>query len=178
MKSIERITYIIIILTLALYSIQKSTNCVEYKTIKGDSISYKVIVEKPIIHDTIIYDKDTLWLVGDTIKMYDTVFVYNDYFKMYQYKLDTNISNVDVNINSFVTQNRLYGQELNIKNNRETTIVTNDLGYKFGIGMIVGKNEVSPAISYQYNRNNFGLGYNLVNGGILIKYEYKFNIKW
>jgi len=176
MKFNERIIYLIVITALIFGWLKWPLNSVTIETIPGDSIPFNVIIEKPIPYDTTIYDTDTLWLPGDTISIHDTVFVYNDYFKMYNYKVDTLVSEVNVTINSQVTQNRLYKQNISILNNRETKIIS-DQNNLMSIGAIVGPNILAPTISYGFNKHEVGFGYDLDNKGFLITYEYKFKIK-
>jgi len=45
------------------------------------------------------------------------------------------------------------------------------------VGFIGGKEILAPTVSYQYNKHQFGIGYNLQNNGIILKYDYKFKIK-
>jgi len=176
MKFNERIIYLIVIAALVFGWLKWPLNSVTIETIPGDSIPYNVIIEKPVPYDTIIYDTDTLWLPSDTISIHDTVFIYNDYFKMYNYKVDTLVSEVNVTINSQVTQNRLYKQDISILNNRETKIIS-DQNNLISVGFVGGKEILAPTVSYQYKKHQVGIGYNLQNNGIILKYDYKFKIK-
>lgn len=176
MKFNERIIYVVVIAILALGWLKWPNTSVKIETIPGDSIPFNIIIEKPIPYDTIIYVYDTLQLAGDTVFLHDTIKVYDDYFKMYAFKIDTSAQDVDVSINSLVTQNRLYKQNISILNNRETKVVTEN-NKSFGIGGIVGKGVSAPTISYLYKSHDIGIGYNFTGGGLLLKYEYKFSIK-
>jgi len=103
MKIFERLFYIGVILCLIwMVIIQRRNPNIDIITIPGDSIPYEVEIIKPVPYDTIIYMWDTLQLAGDTVFLHDTIKVYNDYFKMYSYKVDTNVSDVDVSINSMI----------------------------------------------------------------------------
>lgn len=175
MKFNERIIYLIVIAALAFGWLKWPRNSVKIETIPGDSIPYNIIIEKPVPYDTIIYDTDTLWLAGDTVKITDTVFVYNDYFKMYNYKVDTLVSEVNVSINSQVTQNRLYRQDISILNNRETKIISDQSNLMF-IGMSLGDKVILPEISYLYKNNGISIGYNIYNNSIVFGYKYKIHI--
>jgi len=45
------------------------------------------------------------------------------------------------------------------------------------IGIVGGKQLLAPTISYKYSKHQFGVGYNLSNGGLIFKYDYKFKIR-
>ena len=167
--------YIIIVSLFVYFFFNKSTNTIT-KYIPGDTVFTSVTIDSMIPYDTIIYDVDTLWL-HDTVNTHstDTVYVYNDFFKMYNYEIDTNISEVDINTKISITQNRLYNYEINTQNNRKTSVImTKD--NNFGIGIIAGRDLFSPVISYEFSNHNIGLGYNFVNPGMTIMYQYKFDI--
>ena len=172
MKDLERFIYIAIIISTLIFAVTRVSN-VEYKVLSGDTIFSEIVIEKPIPYDTIIYKYDTVQLAGDTVFLKDTVFVYNDYFKMFSYKLDTITSEVNVSCETFITQNRLYKQSFNIKNNRETSFIVENKN-TFGVGITVGRNILAPSLSYQINQHEFGIGVDIYSKSPLIKYEYKF----
>jgi len=176
MKVTERIIYILSIALLGFILCIKPNDGIIIERIPGDSVFTTITVDSLIPYDTTIYDTDTLWLPGDTVGIHDTVFIYNDYFKMYNYKVDTTISEVNIMANSQITQNRLYKQTFDIKNNRQTTIV-NVPRNQFGVGGVIGLNLAAPVLTYQFKNNEVGLGYNFVNKGLVLQYQYKFSIK-
>lgn len=173
MKNLERFIYIGAIIFLLWISISKKINNI-IVNIPGDSVYTTITIDSLIPYDTTIYDTDTLWLPGDTINIHDTVFVYNDYFKMYNYRVDTVVSEVELSAISSITQNRLYKQSFDIKNNRQTTIV-NLPRNQWGVGGLVGFDLAAPVLSYQFKNNEIGLGYNFINKGVLLQYQYKFS---
>lgn len=175
MKNIERIAYIAAILLAGLFLLKKPSERIVVNTIPGDTIKTTIYIDKPIPYGTIIYNTDTLCM-HDTISIKDTIYVYDDCFKMYAYNVDTTVSDVNVKVNSLITQNRLYRQDISILNNRKTAVVEED-NNGIIVGGVVGLRSVIPTISYQYNKSIFGFGYNLYDGGIVLQYGYKFNKK-
>ena len=145
--------------------------------IQGDTVYSTVIIDSLVPYEVITYNTDTLWL-HDTIntESTDTVYVYNDFFKMYNYKLDTTISEMNIVTDIKITQNRLYQYKIQAKNNRKTSIITTK-DSNFGIGVVVGVDFLSPTISYEIKGHQFGLGYNFVNTGMTLMYQYKFDAK-
>ena len=178
MKLIERIIYIIIIAALGYFLFQKPKPIIEYKTIKGDSIPYEVLIshDSMIYTDTGSYNVDTLWLHDTLYLPTDTAAILADYFNMISYDsiLLKNDSSITAWVDLNITQNRLYNIKGYFLNNRETSIIVEE-NNKFDIGMVVGQSLFAPTASYQYKHHEFGLGYNFMNNGFLLEYKYRFN---
>lgn len=176
---IERIFWIIAVSTLAILALNfksKKNTVTEY--LPGDTTFVNVNIPIPEPYDTIIYDTDTINLPGrtDTIIIVDTHYVYNDYFKMYSYKIDTTINEVDIISDIKITQNRLYNYGIRTQNNRKTVILKPEMN-NFGIGIIAGVDLISPVFSYEFNHSQIGIGYNLYNSSPILMYQYKFSFK-
>jgi hypothetical protein len=180
MNFIERIIYIVIILFLIITA---STRKPGFHVIEvpGDKIidTVKIPYDSLIYNIDTIYNTDTLWLHDTTFLPTDTVAILADYFNMVSYdsillRNDSSITNwVRLNI----TQNRLYDITGYSLNNRKQVIISED-DNSLNIGGLVGNKLFAPTISYQYKQHNIGVGYNVVNNGFLLKYEYKLNKKW
>lgn len=167
---------LIILLSIIVFNSKRGASIIT-RTIPGDTIYSVITNEIPVPYDTIIYDIDTLWLVADTIKSTDTVFVYNDYFKMYSYN-DTikNDSSMTIIRDLQITQNKLYKERYYAKNNRKTELImTKD--NRFGVGILAGVSLISPVISYEFKNHQLGLGYNVSNSGVILMYQYKFDFR-
>lgn len=177
MKVREYIGISLIVFLLVVIFKSEMGSKISYIETPGDSVFTEIIKEVPVPYDTIIYDIDTLWLSQDTIKLTDTVFVYNDYFKMYSYK-DTikNDSSMTIVRNLQITQNKLYKEQYFTKNNRKTELImTKD--NSFGVGIIVGAQLTAPIVSYEFKNHQIGAGYNFSNSGVVFMYQYKFDFK-
>lgn len=176
---IERISWIVIAVAIAVlaFSFNSKKNIVT-KYLPGDTVFSYIEVSIPEPYDTIMYNTDTLWLPGenDTVKITDTVFVYNDYFKMYEYKIDTSSDEIDIHSEIFITQNRLYKYKINTKNNRKTEVLMPRRN-RFGVGVIAGVDIMSPVISYEFNKHQVGVGYNVLSSSPVFTYQYKFSFR-
>jgi hypothetical protein len=176
---IERVIWIVLIVAVAIVAFNfKSKKNTVTKYLPGDTIFTSVNIPIPEPYDTIIYDIDTIILPGaiDTIKITDTVFIYKDYFKMYAYKVDTTIDEMQISSNIKITQNRLYKYNISAKNNRKTEVLMPRVN-SFGVGMIAGVDLIAPTISYSFKNHEIGVGYNLQNSSPIISYQYKFSFR-
>jgi len=180
MKLFERLIYIGIIISLFyLFVAKKSTSIVE---IPGDTkidtveVSYDSLVY--VYND--VYNTDTLWLHDTIHSLSDTVFVYNDFFKMVEYDsiLLKNDSSITAWVSAKLTQNRLYEIKGYFLNNRTTTNIIEE-NYPYGIGGTIGVGITAINGSYLYKQNEFGIGYHFYNEnkGFLLHYERKFKLK-
>lgn len=178
MKEFERVIYIALVICAIIFGLTREpgTN-IKVVEVPGDSVFTEILIDNPIPYDTIIYDTDTLWLAADTVKITDTVFVYNDYFKMYSYN-DTikDDSSMTIVRDLKITQNKLYQEKYYTKNNRKTELImTKD--NSLGIGMLIGANLTAPMASYEFGNHQIGAGYNFNNPGAVVMYQYKFSLK-
>lgn len=183
MKSIERILAIIIIIGILIFTfIKKPEILTVIKEIPGDTVLIKV----KIPYDSLIYVFDTItktnWLHDTAFLPTDTVFIVEDYNKVISYDSIAiqDDSSMTIWANAKVTQNRLYDFNAFTQNNRKTTIINNYQTKNYiGIGAIVGVGITAPVVSYQFQKHEFGVGYNFNsdNSGIIFKYEYKIPFK-
>lgn len=178
MKTFERIFYIVALIGMfVFYNTREPKTNIVTKIVKGDSIPYV----DSISYDSLVYiiidnsTTDSIWIHDTLFLPTDTNAILADYFKTISYdsielRNDSSITNwVDVAI----TQNRIkYIMGYSI-NNRATKVVFKQ-DYRFGVGVIAGVDILSPVASYKFNNHQIGLGYNIMNPGPVLTYEYKF----
>lgn len=181
MKNFERIFYIVALFSMFVFFNMKEpkTNTI-IEVAKGDSITYV----DSIPYDSLVYEIidnsriDSVWLHDTLFLPTDTSAILADYMKTIKYdsvllRNDTSITNW---VSIDVTQNRIKNIIGYSLNNRATAIMIKQ-EYRFGVGGIAGINIVAPTVSYRFKNHQFGLGYNLLNPGPILIYEYKFNLK-
>lgn len=148
-------------------------------TIKGDSIPYKVEIEKPI--PKYIY-RDT-GKVDTFLKSVDTSEILSNYFSNIIYS-DTlkNDSSAFISLSDTIYKNRIIGRKLYFQNNRTTKIETNQtivnykrdgvyLGGGIGLGVYEGD------IMYLDNKDMYGVGVEALRIDNNIKYFFKVKYK-
>lgn len=169
----------------------------ECNSIVKNAVEYS----KPIPKDSIIHTRDTIW-AKDTVVIFKPKKVFipqpadtfwkpvpidtNDFFRVFVSR-DT-FSNKDLDI---YTETHYQGLLRGLKPSYKLKVplqITDSVKvireipklypptFQVGAGMILGKNIVAPEIELEYKRNEFGLGYNLINttklDGVIIRYNY------
>jgi hypothetical protein len=119
----------------------------------------------------------------DTLTKTDSVFLFaNDsvectkkliaLFKDYHAKnfyRDTlmNDSLATIIVNSLITTNKIDSIGVEYRNNRPEKVITNLIGEnRLYLGLIFGKQLVSPMVSYSYKKYTFGVGYDFYAGTV------------
>lgn len=129
------------------------------ETIKGDSVPYVVVKEKPVPYKVVRWDSVTR---VDTVFIIDTIEVLNDYYSAYFYsdtlKDDTSALIV---LNEQITENKIEYRELIFQNRKVTTINHHYPANKnkIHLGAIGTLNGVSFEAGYSYGKNQFGVLY-------------------
>lgn len=179
MKDFERFVYVIIVICAIIFAVTRVPE-IEIKTIPGDTV-FNIITKDSLIVDTFeIYNKDTLWMY-DTIIKNDTVFVYNEFFKMNKYN-DTiqNDSSLTIVRDLWITQNKAYKETYFTKNNRQTTIVNQNNCPKsyITVGANLNKYSFPIMIGYEKNNNEFKFGLDIFNKNApTVGYNHKFKLR-
>lgn len=156
---------------------------------------------KPIVKDSIIHKRDTVW-TRDTIIVFkpkkvfipqpadtfwkpipiDTI----DFFRVFVSRDTFSDKNVDL-----FTETHYQGLLREVKPSYKLKVplqITDSVKvireipklypptFQVGAGMILGKNIVAPEVEVEYKRNEFGVGYNLINStkldGVIVRYNY------
>lgn len=156
---------------------------------------------KPVVKDSIIHTRDTIW-ARDTIIVFKPkkVFVPQPADTFWKpYAIDTSICHrvfvsrdtfFDKNLDIF-TETHYQGLLRALKPSYKLKVplqITDSVKvireipklypptFQIGAGMILGKNIVAPEVEVEYKRNEFAIGYNLINttklDGVIVRYNY------
>lgn len=156
---------------------------------------------KPVVKDSIIHKRDTVW-AHDTVIVFKPkkVFVPQpadtfwkpvpidtiDFFRVFVSRDTFSDKNVDI-----FTETHYQGLLRELKPSYKLKVplqivdsvkVIHEIPklypptFQAGVGIILGKNVVAPELKIGYKRNEFGLGYNLINttklDGVIVRYNY------
>lgn len=82
------------------------------------------------------------------------------------------VNEAKIKFTGTLLENNLRNVNFSIQNLRPTQIVQ-EMKYSLSVGGVVGKEIIAPSVMLDIDNHKIGLGYNFLNGGLLVNYHYR-----